>query len=78
MFSIPFFSGLFYWFTCKNYPDTHKLVYERCREEKVLLLPGNVFTPNGEASANVRAAFSLLDPENLEEAVCRFAKVLSS
>merc|ERR1740123_1802758 len=71
-------AGLFYWFKCLNYPDTHSLIYEKARAEKVLLLPGNVFNTTGEPSANVRAAFSTLTDENLREAVTRFSNVLAS
>ena len=35
----------------------------------MLALPGTVFLPNGRTTAYVRASFSLLTPEDVDEAV---------
>jgi len=71
-------AGLFYWLKTKQYDDTHSLIYDKAQAEKVILLPGNVFDPDGEKSPYVRAAFSALPEEKLREAVSRFARVLEA
>lgn len=43
---------------------------------QVLLVPGSAFTPNAEASPFVRASFSTASPEEMDEALRRFATLL--
>ena len=45
-------------------------------EERVLLLHGAAFSPNGEDSQYVRASFSTASEEQMAEALRRFAKVV--
>lgn len=39
-------------------------------------MPGVAFTPNGEDSPFVRASFSTASPEDMDEALGRFAALL--
>jgi DNA-binding transcriptional MocR family regulator len=51
--------------------DSASVVRTQAFERGVLALPGTVFLPNGRATAYVRAAFSLLSPEEVDEALKR-------
>lgn len=56
--------------------DSAALIRERAVAKGVLALPGTAFFPNGQTSAYVRAAFSLLEPEDADEAMKRLALVI--
>lgn len=51
--------GMFVWFRVNGVDDTQSLIYEKAVAAKVLLLPGQAFSPTGEPSSCVRASFSL-------------------
>ncbi|QRV89570.1 mitochondrial carrier protein [Ceratobasidium sp. AG-Ba] len=76
-------AGMFFWFKL-NLPsvkegeagDSEQLVREKAVENGVLALPGTSFYPNGEKSAFVRAAFSLLPAEQVDEGLRRLAEVI--
>ena len=56
--------------------DSASLIREKAVEKGVLALPGTAFMPNGRKSAYVRASFSLVTPEEVEEAVKRLRDVI--
>lgn len=56
--------------------DSAAIIQTNAVERGVLALPGTVFLPNGRQSAYVRAAFSLLPPEDVEEAIKRLRDVI--
>ncbi|KAF8142639.1 pyridoxal phosphate-dependent transferase [Mycena galopus ATCC 62051] len=67
-------SGLFFW--CANPPHPRHgrrlgVMRTQAFENGVLALPGTVFLPNGRKTAYVRAAFSFLGEEQVEEALRR-------
>jgi len=68
-------SGLFFWFKLllpgEGGGDSAALVRTQAFERGVLALPGTVFLPNGRTTAYVRAAFSLLAADEVDEAVKR-------
>ncbi|KAJ7614107.1 PLP-dependent transferase [Roridomyces roridus] len=70
-------SGLFFWFKMLipgeegQEADSASVVRTKAFEKGVLALPGTAFLPNGRRTAYVRASFSLLSPEEVEEAVKR-------
>ncbi|KAJ7025731.1 TdiD protein [Mycena alexandri] len=66
-------SGLFFWFKLliPGAEDSAQIVRTQAFERGVLALPGTVFLPNGRATAYVRAAFSLLTPDEVDEALKR-------
>ncbi|KIO34427.1 hypothetical protein M407DRAFT_64463 [Tulasnella calospora MUT 4182] len=77
-------SGMFIWYVrilrpTANSPegDSAALIRERAVAQGVLALPGTAFFPNGQTSAYVRAAFSLLEPEDVDEAMRRLALVIT-
>ena len=51
--------------------DSESIIRKNAVERGVLALPGTVFLPNGRKTAYVRASFSLLTPEEVDEAVKR-------
>ena len=56
--------------------DSESIIRTNAVERGVLALPGTVFLPNGRKTAYVRAAFSLLPPEEVEEAIKRLRDVI--
>ncbi|KAJ6459452.1 TdiD protein [Mycena vitilis] len=74
-------SGLFFWWAflriwaiagidgCTQ--DSGRVVRTQAFERGVLALPGTVFLPNGRATPFVRAAFSLLGEDEVDEALKR-------
>ena len=56
--------------------DSESLIRTKAFENGVLALPGTVFLPNGARTAYVRASFSLLEEEDVREAVKRLREVV--
>lgn len=56
--------------------DSESIIRTKAYEHGVLALPGTVFLPSGKKTAYVRAAFSLLSEEDVEEALRRLRQVL--
>ncbi|KAF8606422.1 PLP-dependent transferase [Ceratobasidium sp. AG-I] len=77
-------AGMFFWFKLKlpsnlgEEGDSEQLVRTKAVERGVLALPGTAFYPNGKKSAFVRAAFSLLSPEDVDEGLRRLAEVVKA
>ncbi|KAG6914741.1 hypothetical protein DXG01_015652 [Tephrocybe rancida] len=75
-------AGLYFWFKLvlsddsSVEGDSEALISEKAVREGVLALPGTAFLPNGRKSAYVRASFSLLGEEDVDEALRRLAKVI--
>jgi tryptophan aminotransferase len=56
--------------------DSKELIETKAYEGGVLALPGTVFLPNGRKTAYVRASFSLLPEEQVNEALRRLRVVI--
>ncbi len=56
--------------------DSESIIRTKALEKGVLALPGTVFLPGGGKTPYVRAAFSLLDEAEVEEAIKRLAAVV--
>ncbi|KAI0787598.1 pyridoxal phosphate-dependent transferase [Fomes fomentarius] len=76
-------AGLFFWFKLllpsadgTGERDSESLIRTKALEKGVLALPGTVFLPNGGQTPYVRAAFSLLDEADVEEAIQRLRAVV--
>jgi tryptophan aminotransferase len=75
-------AGMFFWFKLligssdSDEGDSEDVIRTKAVERGVLALPGTVFLPNGRKTAYVRAAFSLLPPEEVEEAIKRLRDVI--
>jgi len=76
-------AGMFFWFKLllSDDPtvegDSQALIADKAVERGVLALPGTVFLPNGRKTPYVRASFSLLGEEEVDEALSRLAKVIA-
>jgi tryptophan aminotransferase len=56
--------------------DSESVIRNKAFEGGVLALPGTVFFPNGARTAYVRASFSLLDEDQVNEALRRLRVVM--
>ncbi|EPQ56597.1 PLP-dependent transferase [Gloeophyllum trabeum ATCC 11539] len=79
-------AGMFYWFKLLLHApgvpetsleeDSEAVIRTKAVEKGVLALPGTVFLPSGRKTAYVRAAFSLLSDEAINEALKRLREVV--
>ncbi|KAJ3559125.1 hypothetical protein NM688_g522 [Phlebia brevispora] len=74
-------AGMFFWFKLRlgadgEEGDSASIIREKAVEKGVLALPGTAFLPNGQKTAYVRASFSLLSPEDVDEAIKRLREVV--
>ncbi|TFK51860.1 PLP-dependent transferase [Heliocybe sulcata] len=77
-------AGMFYWFKLSLHTpgsaeadeDSEAVIRTKALEKGVLALPGTVFLPNGKKTAYVRAAFSLLSDQAIDEALRRLKEVV--
>lgn len=56
--------------------DSESIIRTKAYERGVLALPGTVFLPRGGKTAYVRAAFSLLAEDEVEEAIKRLRQTI--
>ncbi|KAG6898958.1 hypothetical protein C0993_002328, partial [Termitomyces sp. T159_Od127] len=77
-------AGMFFWFKLllADDPsvegDSQALISEKAVKDGVLALPGTAFLPNDRKTAYVRASFSLLTEEDVDEALRRLSKVIKA
>ena len=71
-------AGMFVWFRLPGVADSKKLVEGKALEAKVLLVPGQAFSPNDHPSNCVRAAFSVASDQEMDIALQRFATLLKN
>lgn len=71
-------AGMFVYLRLKGVVDSKKLVETKALEAKVLMVPGQSFSPTDQPSNCVRAAFSVASDEAMETAIKRFAALLKS
>ncbi|KAF8577771.1 PLP-dependent transferase [Ramaria rubella] len=76
-------AGMFFWFKLRlpaspeaHDGDSEALIRTKALENGVLALPGTVFLPNGTKTAYVRASFSLLEKDQVNEALRRLGEVI--
>ena len=56
--------------------DSAAIIQTKAFEKGVLALPGTVFLPNGRKTAYVRASFSVVREEDIDEAVKRLGEAV--
>ncbi|KAI0635984.1 PLP-dependent transferase [Trametes polyzona] len=75
-------AGMFFWFRLKLAEDdaaegdSEAVIRTKALEKGVLAIPGTVFHPGGRKSAYVRASFSLLPEDQVDEALRRLREVI--
>lgn len=75
-YSIPK-AGMFLWIKVNGIEDT-KSIIDQIRDNLVLLVPGQAFSPNGTPSQYLRASFSVVTEENMDVAMERLAQALTA
>ena len=71
-------AGMFVWFRLVGIDDSRALIQNEARDAKVLLVPGQAFSPSDSPGPFVRAAFSIVEEDQMDEAVSRLAQVLKA
>ncbi|KAH9957151.1 pyridoxal phosphate-dependent transferase [Russula dissimulans] len=73
-------AGMFFWHDflsiSEDDGDSARIIQTKAFEGGVLALPGTVFIPNGARTTYVRASFSLLEEEQVNEALRRLRVVI--
>lgn len=69
-------AGMFVWMKLSGIRDSWPLIKEKAVAKKVLLVPGESFSPDAGPSPYVRAAYSTASFEEMDEALRRFAELL--
>lgn len=69
-------AGMFMWFKCNNIKNTKAMIEQKAVDAKVLLVPGQAFSPSNTESPYVRAAFSTASYSEMDTALSRFATLL--
>jgi len=72
--SIPH-AGMFFWIKVNNIEDTQELI-KNTVEEKVILVPGKLFTVGHENSSCLRASYSNISEEKLDIALSRLRNAI--
>eukprot|EP00004_Rigifila_ramosa_P022833 TRINITY_DN6322_c0_g1_i1.p1 TRINITY_DN6322_c0_g1~~TRINITY_DN6322_c0_g1_i1.p1 ORF type:complete len:422 (+),score=92.16 TRINITY_DN6322_c0_g1_i1:3-1268(+) len=71
--------GMFVWIRVHNVDDTAALIKSAAAKEKVLMLPGATFSASTTSpSPYVRCSYSTATEEQMEQALIRFASLLTS
>lgn len=69
-------AGMFVWFKVLGVHSTETMIKERAIARKVVLVPGSHFIPGAKSSSYVRASYSTATPEQMDEALRRFAALV--
>jgi len=68
--------GMFVWFELPGGYDAERMVERDGVDVGVLLVPGPAFSSDGGLKNRMRASFSMVTPEAIEEGMRRFASML--
>ena len=69
-------AGMFIWFEMPTCFDAERMVETEGMELGILLVPGIGFSTTGGLKNYMRASFSMINPEQVEESMIRFAKMI--
>lgn len=70
-------AGMFIWFTLPPEWDCAQLIERHAKDLGFLMIPGPSFSTRGGLRNCLRASFSMVTPEDIDEGMKRFAKLLS-
>jgi 2-aminoadipate transaminase len=76
-FNIPG-EGMFIWFELPESCNARRMIDEQSSQVKVLLVPGDAFSSQHGCTNNVRASFSMVSPEDIDEGMRRFGLMLKT
>jgi 2-aminoadipate transaminase len=68
--------GLFIWFELPEGCNGARMIEQRSRELKVLLVPGSAFSSQGGCAHCMRASYSMVSKERIREGMQRFARMI--
>jgi DNA-binding transcriptional MocR family regulator len=74
-YNIPL-AGMFVWFEMPEGFNADRMVETDGMELGILLVPGSSFSTTGGLKNYMRASFSMINPEQVEESMIRFAKMI--
>ncbi|MBN1349386.1 PLP-dependent aminotransferase family protein [candidate division KSB1 bacterium] len=74
-FNIPS-EGMFIWFRLPDVFDSHRMLDLKAIESRVLLVPGDAFSTQNGCKNCVRASFSMVTPEQIDEGMKRFGQMI--
>ncbi|MFH2001779.1 MAG: aminotransferase class I/II-fold pyridoxal phosphate-dependent enzyme, partial [Planctomycetota bacterium] len=75
-FDIPH-EGLFIWFRLPEYCNASDMVRQYSKELKVVLVPGPAFSTRGGCKSCMRASFSMVTHEKIQQGMERFAQMIA-
>ena len=68
--------GMFLWFEMPERFDSGRMMEIDGLDLGILLIPGSAFSTTGGLKNHMRASFSMISPEQTEEAMTRFARMI--
>jgi kynurenine/2-aminoadipate aminotransferase len=74
--NLPGSGSMFLWLKLLGIEDSKELVEDKARSAKVLMVPGQAFSPNGQKTPYVRISFSTASDSDLEAGFSRLASIL--
>jgi len=69
-------AGMFLWIKLNGVDDAKQFIEQKARDKKVLLVPGQAFSPSNTPSPYVRASFSVASKEDMDLACSRLRELL--
>lgn len=71
-------AGMFIWFELPKQCNARRMIEEQAEELKVLLVPGDAFSSQNGCRNFMRASFSMVTPEQIDEGIKRFAEMIKN
>jgi DNA-binding transcriptional MocR family regulator len=68
--------GMFLWFEMPERFDADRMMEMDGLDLGIILLPGSAFSTTGGLKNHMRASFSMISPEQVEESMMRFARMI--
>lgn len=69
-------SGMFLWFEMPAGFDADRMMDKDCLDLGIILLPGSAFSTTGGLKNYMRASFSMISPEQADEGMLRFSRMV--
>jgi len=71
-------AGMFIWFELPKECNARRMIDDQCEELKVLLVPGDAFSSQNGCKNFMRASFSMVTPEQIDEGMKRFSEMIKN